>query len=141
MWHMTCDTWHMACDMWHMSCDTWWGVNILSKFQLSSSYGLGKIKARDAKTRPPKTFICFKSKVLYKRKKIFSWQHQCVVKINFWIDTKHTFHWRWKKIINYFTKKKFQCVWRCPIEKINLFLFFFGKMFNYLFSTSMKNIF
>ena len=37
MWHMTRDTWHG-----HMTCDTWWGVNILSKFQLPSSYGLGK---------------------------------------------------------------------------------------------------
>ena len=46
----TCDTWHVTCDMWHvMTCDTWhvthdmwlvvWG-NILSKFQLPSSYGL-----------------------------------------------------------------------------------------------------
>ena len=25
-----------------MTCDTWWGVNILSKFQLSRSYGFGK---------------------------------------------------------------------------------------------------
>ena len=24
-----------------MICDTWWGVNVLSKFQLSSSYSLG----------------------------------------------------------------------------------------------------
>ena len=33
---MTPDTWHMTHDMWHML-----GVNILSKFQLPSSYGLG----------------------------------------------------------------------------------------------------
>ena len=39
MWHMTCDTWHVT---WHMTHDMWhvWGVNILSKFQLPSSYGL-----------------------------------------------------------------------------------------------------
>ena len=24
------------------TCDKWWGVNILSKFQLPSSYGLGR---------------------------------------------------------------------------------------------------
>ena len=34
---MTRDTWHVTCDMWH----TWWRVNILSKFQLPSSYALG----------------------------------------------------------------------------------------------------
>ena len=28
-------------DMWQVRPDTWRGVNILSKFQLSSSYGLG----------------------------------------------------------------------------------------------------
>ena len=41
MWHVTRYTWHMTSDMWHMTCDTCWGVNILSKFQLSSSNGLG----------------------------------------------------------------------------------------------------
>ena len=61
----------MTCDMGHMESDTWWGVNILSKFQLSSSYGLGKIKGGDAKTRPPKTFICSKSKELYRNNNIF----------------------------------------------------------------------
>ena len=48
---MTCDTWHVTRDMWHVTCDTWhvtWhvtrdlfgGVNILSNFQLPSSYSL-----------------------------------------------------------------------------------------------------
>ena len=36
-WHVTRDTWH---DTWHMTCDMFGGVNILSKFQLPSSYGL-----------------------------------------------------------------------------------------------------
>ena len=36
MQHMLCDTWHLTCDMWHVV-----GVNILSKSQLPSSYGLG----------------------------------------------------------------------------------------------------
>ena len=36
MWHLTPDTWHLAPDMWHVV-----GVNILSTFQLSSSYSLG----------------------------------------------------------------------------------------------------
>ena len=36
IWHLTPETWHMTHDMWQ-----WWGVNILSKFQLSSSHGLG----------------------------------------------------------------------------------------------------
>ena len=47
LWHMTCDTWHVTCDTWHMTRDTWHvtcdmygGVNILSKFQLPSSYCL-----------------------------------------------------------------------------------------------------
>ena len=47
MWHVTHDMWHVTHDMWHVTCDTWpvtcdmlWGVNILSKFQLPSSYGL-----------------------------------------------------------------------------------------------------
>ena len=35
-WHMTHDTWHVTRDMWHLV-----GVNILSKFKLPSSYGLG----------------------------------------------------------------------------------------------------
>ena len=50
MWHVTCDTWHVTHDMWHIKCDTWhltpgtWHrgeVNLLSEFQLPSSYGLG----------------------------------------------------------------------------------------------------
>ena len=36
---MTPDTRHVTCDTWHVTHDTW-GVNILSKFQLPSSYGL-----------------------------------------------------------------------------------------------------
>ena len=36
MWHLTPDTWHLTLDMWHLE-----GVNILSEFQLPSSYGLG----------------------------------------------------------------------------------------------------
>ena len=67
----------------------------------------------------------------FTEKIIFSWQHQCIVQTNFWFDTKHTFHGRWKKIINNFTKQNFQCVWRCPIEKTKTF--FFGKMFYYYF--------
>ena len=42
-WHLTLDTWHLTPNTWHMTCDTWWGVNILLKFQLPSSYGLGLI--------------------------------------------------------------------------------------------------
>ena len=38
---MTPDTWHGTHDTWHMTCDKWWGVNILSKFQLHTTYGLG----------------------------------------------------------------------------------------------------
>ena len=47
MWHVTCDAWHVTRDMWHVTrdmwhvtCDTFGGVNILSKFQLPSSYCL-----------------------------------------------------------------------------------------------------
>ena len=53
MWHVTRDMWHVTRDTWHVTRDTWnvtwhvthdmwhvWGVNILSKFQLPSSYGL-----------------------------------------------------------------------------------------------------
>ena len=43
MWHMTCDMkcdmWHVKGDTWHMKCDMLWGVSILSKFHLPSSYG------------------------------------------------------------------------------------------------------
>ena len=38
--HVTRDMWHMTRDMWHGACDMLWWVNILSKFQLPSSYGL-----------------------------------------------------------------------------------------------------
>ena len=40
-WHLPPDTWHLTPDTWHLTCDTWWGVNILSKFQLPSSFDLG----------------------------------------------------------------------------------------------------
>ena len=36
MWRVTCDTSYVTPEMWHMV-----GVNILSKFQLPSSFGLG----------------------------------------------------------------------------------------------------
>ena len=45
-WHETCDMWHVTRDTWHVTHDTWHmtrlggGVNILSKFQLPSSYRL-----------------------------------------------------------------------------------------------------
>ena len=37
-----CDTWHVTCDTWHVTRDMWqvWGLNILSKSQLPSSYRL-----------------------------------------------------------------------------------------------------
>ena len=38
------------------------------------------VKGGDAKTRPPKTFICSKSKVLYRINNIF-WQHQCILEL------------------------------------------------------------
>ena len=44
MLHVRCDTWHVTRDTWrdtwHMTCDMFGGVNILSKFQLPSSYSL-----------------------------------------------------------------------------------------------------
>ena len=40
MWHVTGDTWHVTRDMWHLTCDMFRGVNILSNFQLPSSYRL-----------------------------------------------------------------------------------------------------
>ena len=40
MWHVTRDMWHMTRDTWHMTRDTFGGLNILSKFQLPSSYRL-----------------------------------------------------------------------------------------------------
>ena len=39
MWHVTRDTWHVTRDTWHVTCLRG-GVNILSKFQLPSSYCL-----------------------------------------------------------------------------------------------------
>ena len=41
IWHVTCNMWNMICDMWHMTRDRWGKVNLLSKFQLPSYYGLG----------------------------------------------------------------------------------------------------
>ena len=40
MWkgHVICEMWHVTYDMWHVTCDRWCGLNILSKFQLPSSY-------------------------------------------------------------------------------------------------------
>ena len=41
VWYLTCDRWQVTNDMWHVTCDMWREVNILSKFQVPSSYGLG----------------------------------------------------------------------------------------------------
>ena len=43
IWNMTSDTWHVTYNRWHMTCDTWkvGEVDLLSKFQLPSFYGLG----------------------------------------------------------------------------------------------------
>ena len=38
---MICDMWHMTYDTRHMTPDRWGEVNLLSKFQLHSSYSLG----------------------------------------------------------------------------------------------------
>ena len=40
MWQVTGDRWQVTCDTWHMTCDMYGRVNILSKFQLPSSYRL-----------------------------------------------------------------------------------------------------
>ena len=40
MWYLTRDTRHMTHDTWHMTHDMFGGVDILSKFQLPSSYCL-----------------------------------------------------------------------------------------------------
>ena len=40
MWHVTRDTWYVTRDTWHMTRDTFRGVNILTKYQLPSSYHL-----------------------------------------------------------------------------------------------------
>ena len=40
MWHVIRDKWHVTHDIWHMTHGTFGGVNILSKFQLPSSYRL-----------------------------------------------------------------------------------------------------
>ena len=42
MGQMTRDMWHMTHDIWHLTHDRGGGeVNLLSKYQLPSSYGLG----------------------------------------------------------------------------------------------------
>ena len=38
MWHMTYDTWQVTYNRWQVTGDILWGLNILSKFQLHSSY-------------------------------------------------------------------------------------------------------
>ena len=40
-WHVTCDMWDVARHMWHGKCDTQGVANIVSKFQVTSSNGLG----------------------------------------------------------------------------------------------------
>ena len=40
-WHLTCDMWHVTCDTWHITRDRLGEVNLLSKCQPSSSFGLG----------------------------------------------------------------------------------------------------
>ena len=42
MWHVTHDMQRMTHDTWDVTCDMLWGVSILSKIQLPSSYGLGE---------------------------------------------------------------------------------------------------
>ena len=41
MWRMTRDMWPLTNDTWNMTGDRWEEVNLLSKFQLPSSYGSG----------------------------------------------------------------------------------------------------
>ena len=41
-WNKICGTWHKTHDIWHMTGNTQWGMNILTKFQLPSSYDLEK---------------------------------------------------------------------------------------------------
>ena len=43
MWHVIHDTWNITRDMWHVTLDMWHmeGGKILTKLQVSSSYGLG----------------------------------------------------------------------------------------------------
>ena len=41
MWHLTPESWHMTCDLWHVSRDTQGVMNIVSKFQVPSFFGLG----------------------------------------------------------------------------------------------------
>ena len=44
------DMWHMTCDSWSVTRDRWEEVNLLSKLQLPSSYGLGvKVLTKIAK--------------------------------------------------------------------------------------------
>ena len=42
LWQGTHGTWHVTHYTWRVPSDTWWGVNILSKYELPFSYGLGK---------------------------------------------------------------------------------------------------
>ena len=41
MWHLTLDTWHVTRDKWHLLRYAQGVMNIVSKFQVPSSYGLG----------------------------------------------------------------------------------------------------
>ena len=41
MWQVTHEMLHVTHHTSHITHDTWWWVNILSKFQIPSSYGLG----------------------------------------------------------------------------------------------------
>ena len=53
--------WHVTRNMWQ-----WWGVNILSKFQLPNSYGLGYTEFEEFEQKDDSMNECFNELINYK---------------------------------------------------------------------------
>ena len=106
MWHVTCDTWHFV------TRDMFGGVNILSKFQLPSSYGLwfmiswssrGKGSrsdwmndegvSRTAQATPGLLKILNNSKTCQRMKKIRTYRFQSTAPNNLKWGQNIIFHW------------------------------------------------
>ena len=92
------------------------GLSVLKKTDWSSVY----LKDEQKKRWRMKLLLM---QVLYRKRKkiIVFWQHHCIfeIKIINWYKTDCS--WMLKKIINYFSKTNFYCVWRFPLNTLKLF--------------------
>ena len=91
---MSCDMWQMTHDIWHMTCETWCGVNILSKYHLSSSNGVMMFLRSGGKgslTRYSKLNLVFWKSTLKNEKwhLLFFSVRLFVCLITLWVPFKH----------------------------------------------------